>query len=107
MNENKPENPKNKSFQTTTVLGIALIVIGFGFFFQLNSSQNVGFGSLFGLLILPLIFLTSVVVFFISLFLLFEIEATNGELILFLVYLIFIFIGIWYILPPMETPFFI
>ena len=107
MNEDKPKNPKNTSFQTTTVLGIALLVVNFGFSFQINSSQNIGFGYLFGFLLLPILFLTSIGVFFRSLFLLFEIEATNSELILFLVYLITIFISIWYILPPMETPFFI
>ena len=97
---------KNESFQNTTSLGIVLIVINFGIILYIDKSHNVFVGHMFGFFILPILFLASVVIFFKGLFLLFEIEATNNELILFLVYIISIFINIWYMLPPMETPFF-
>ena len=98
---------KNESFQNTTSLGIALIVINFGIMFYIDKSHNIGIGHIFGFFILPIFFLLSVFIFFKSLFLLFEIEATNNELILFLVYIVSIVVTIFYILPPMKTPFFI
>jgi len=97
---------KNESFQATTSLGIALIVISWSVIFYIDESKNIGLGHIFGFLLIPIFFLLSVFIFFKSLFLLFEIEATNNEVILFLVYLISIFISIWHILPPVETPFF-
>jgi len=97
---------KNESFQNTTSLGIILIVINFGIMFYIDKSHNIGIGHIFGFFVLPIFFLLSVFIFFKSLFLLFKIEVTNNELILFLIYIILIFIHIWYMLPPIKTPFF-
>ena len=97
----------NESFQNTTLLGIALIVINFLVMFYIDKSHNIGIGHIFGFFVLPIFFLLSVFIFFKSLFLLFKIEATNNELILFLVYIVFIVVTIFYILPPIKTPFFI
>jgi uncharacterized membrane protein len=106
MNNNEPMKSKNISFQTTTVLGIVLVIISLGISFYINDSQNIGVGYIFVTFILPILFLSSVFIFFKSLFLLFEIDATNNEVILFFVYLLLIFIHILYIMPPMKTPFF-
>ena len=107
MKNKEPMPSKSMSFQATTSIGIALMVISFTFMHYLNDSQNMGIKYIFVVFSLPILFLSSIFIFFKSLFLLFEIESTNNDVMLFLVYLISIFISIWYILPPMETPFFI